>query len=864
MMDKKILSIFLAVIFSLTALVTTYADSLQNSSSVSTGESVSSGSSGGGGSSSGPPVISTPAYNTYTAKGTIFLPYDMVAPKGGIDVYCAFGGVSFDEPNTMSAVSPEEEIINSPNSSNGENSDSRHLDFYREWNEREYEKYDIAATIPEGKNHISYTYTFKINPNYKAFYGKFWSTSSALSNQVIFSNVAFLSANKSEYNNINVSLNEADTRLNYSISLSEALDSDMEVYIIAKNNYEEYITKTVLQNGSTSADSYINVSPYSDYELSYYVPKSKDSTLQRIQHGLFYCPDIIKADTQITYYIEPTQIPIISGRIYLPDNRSVTEENLLIEVSAFFGYGDTIINSVICAIKPGERYAEYQLGIDECSSFYLCYEVLNRYDLKADIDYMGSYIAEEDDYGYDYTLDSICPVFGSVTLPEGVVMSEDSYFRIKIIVENITNGYSFEDYIYLEDDQTTVDYLIQIPDDFEATGDFVLYYNFGDVVSLPQNPYNPVDREPSNGGSSGGGIGSGGSGTKYYELPAELLKGRNFYVSQNGITLDPSKAQVFSFDDTWFERNITLAKKTDFEVSNTIGGYFSSAIPLGHSIPLTVSLINTADNSRQSMDFIFQNNKVLYIFETATDGDYILQYEIDGKIFYYSRNFLVSDIKSAEVIPLYEYTSVYAKDVYYMNTFPIHSHAYCQNNYFGKKIKIYDLTGNLVNEYEPNRNFTITIAPFIIGVDDLYFSDFDGRTFSGLTKNFNKAFIANSNYKDFPSYSVRGFIVDAEYMPIPLSVNSVTYNTYSGLWDIGIHNVSSNAKSNVSVSVCFYSGEKLLGVVSDTAYIPSKGNMTVPMDLSHLYDQASMIKILLWSDDLTPLSYIYYEKGNAV
>lgn len=109
--------------------------------------------------------------------------------------------------------------------------------------------------------------------------------------------------------------------------------------------------------------------------------------------------------------------------------------------------------------------------------------------------------------------------------------------------------------------------------------------------------------------------------------------------------------------------------------------------------------------------------------------------------------------------------------------------------------------------------------------------------------------------------------IDIEYtqysIDMPLEITSVWKNIYvSGeVWKVFVYNGSDLEQNNIVINACFYDdSERLLGVVTDTIDIPIKPNLTVNMEFGGLYNNASVVKLLLWNENMRPMSMPYCMK----
>ncbi len=752
---KRFISTILTFVILFSLCATTVGAT--ESSSTSTGSSGVSGGSPGvssGGSVSKPVEV----IKEYTISGTIYLPSGMTAPEGGLKIYGGFGGVSFSEVNTASLSSTE--------------------DYIEEESTIDYENSEVIAIIPEGQNYVSYNTTCNIASSYNGIYGKFWVYDNVtignvtISNKQTISNIIQLKADVYNYANLNCILNSATTTATYTITCNNDLASEniaTDVYVIADNGYDKYISKVNYDNSSVSG--VLNLESSGTYTLYYYTPSSLDLSLQKLDKGLF---NVGTLDFENLNTITLKSQFYLSGKINLPDGYTATKD-LTVTLK-------TTENKVHIVIPKGTKSVPYTIG----TSFNENGEYLN---IRVDDEYLISgYLVDDgsfDNYKYklwyEDTVDSIenydinlqeqYLFKGTVSIPDDILMTENTYLKVRVGVTNLLTGYNDYTWLYILSDEKTADYTLSVPKS-ECVDKFVLSYDYGSysTVTVPTYASNPLTyyRKPSSGGGSSVGGSSGGGGgssspnihiskddvTYTASQPTGLLYGCKFFVEDAKITIFEEEAKGYAFENKTINKNFTLIKSEEI-YAGTIAGYFADFISDELYTMVEVSLYNT-ENTVVDKKIIDANEG--YYFEGLNKGSYKIGFNYNDKQYYYNNKYLVENIDDAEIITLDDEIISNHNDVHFDNIFETGIKLYCEeiiinNTYYDtQSIKIYNTYGKVVTDVDNSGVIKVNLSSFYLGIGDYYVSEFileNGVcTITKLTNSIDKAYLFKAEYVD--------------------------------------------------------------------------------------------------------------------
>lgn len=748
-------------------------------------ESSSSDGSSGGGSGSGggtwvaPSQTVSVSMSEFTAKGTIQLPEDFVAPVGGIDIYGGFGSVAFQDTSLLSVTSSgvEESITDDETA--------------------EYEKAEVIATIPQGKSSVSFEKTFSIASASDAFYGKFWvydtDISSKdgrryLSNKMSVSNITRIKPDKFDYANVNVTMECSENKVDYEVVFDDSLISEkpnQTIFVIADDGYDKYITKQSFTRCDEKFGGSIRTGN-DEYELKYYIPSTNLLENQKITTGVNNCGI---ADLNTINSINVNAQNYISGSVARPDNDDSSEElNLKISTSRA---------AVNVTIPKGQNCMEYIVGAVDESREYINVEVLNSDYYKSGY-YDGCDFYDYKEY-YDYidepvenltiTLQKQCIISGKIILPSAINMAEKTWFRIYVEVENEQGTYfDSEDFIKYSDKDSI--YKFYVPYEYKED-EFLIKYHYEnyagyEISSFPSAAKNPLPYYPKNssGGSTGGGGNSGSSGSSSSigisgyteEMPSGLLCDRLIFSDLNSGTFDKSKAHRYVFDKNAINSDITLAKEGEIKDISAIGGYFTDVLSIGDGV--NVKLLDYETKSEEYSQLVSDGK---YIFNNITDGKYIISVWYNNCTYYYTGDKLSTDIDKAKIVDINETPVSYSNDMYYDNIIPTSimcriEECIINGNSANAGIGIYDIYGNRRGEFDSDDIIRINFSPFVLSVNGKFVSGYEMNKrleITQLADAFDKAIKFSAQYRNSINKSL------AYYSPKYdiLVVNAEMHNT---------------------------------------------------------------------------------------
>ena len=452
----------------------------------------------------------------------------------------------------------------------------------------------------------------------------------------------------------------------------------------------------------------------------------------------------------------------ISGAITLP---APSKGEMTIEISLLEGEEDVIYNKSI-AIPKNTTMHSYQtefLTEDETKNYNLKYTIyttsnyqyytgldmyLSENGFTPNFDECAAFPigAQSESFTVDIDISDLLVtgyIKGKFVLPDEYVIPPDKYFACPITA---TNGEHIEESrLYIPEGENKTSYIIPIPDIYNK-GEWTVYYVAGQLVEEPTQPVVPV----SQGGTNTGG---GSINPSRLHLPANILSGYKIYVTENGLSINAADAKKFVLANGGVDGVNITALGSDFPAPRTVGGFFTTEVKIPEGgISVSVTLQNISTGEELTQDFIFTGGAVKYKFET-TDGEYILKYNIDGEIYYYKKNcILTDDIGSATIISTVNTSAQYQKDVYYKNIYP--------QSYYAKflsviriyapiatgqniRLLIYDTDGSLLEETYNYNRIAVSKWPIVIGYEaggnKGYFTQVNGIFISGITTDFSEA-----------------------------------------------------------------------------------------------------------------------------
>ncbi|MDD6484464.1 MAG: hypothetical protein PUF72_07810 [Clostridiales bacterium] len=848
---KKGLIFLIAAIFMISTFVPVYAEDTASSSGGGASSGGVDGGVGGGVASGGGGIIGVPSFPAYVemskikAKGTICLPDGFAAPDGGLQIYGGFGSV---ELNSISAAS-----VFSADSTE---------------DTTEYEKIDVIATIPAGENSVEFEKTFEISSSADGFYGRFWIYDTNvisqdgeryISNKMSVSNIIKLKANKNEYSDINVTLSEAENKIDYSITFDEALKDEapqQSVFVIADDGYDKYITRQDFNRcdaeicGSFRTENEI-------YELKYYIPKSDLLNNQRVETGTFSNGEAA-FDVMNNIVINPQVC--ISGEISRPDTTDPLEE-LKIGIS-------TSEATVNITIEEGKTAARYIVAAGKDTWEYVKVDILNSdfyksgyFDGTEICDYYRTYTyITESLTNVDLPLQRQCVISGKIELPSDIVMSEQTYFYINMEIESTSGSYcdykSFNKY-----SDKDAYYKFYVPYEYKDES-FIISYDYGtyESVLFPTSAKNPLPYY-YRGASSGGG--GGGTGPVYVqENPEGLQYGRRIYCNSQTGTFYEEQAAAYVFDNCLISTDITLAKDGEIFLANSIGGYFVDVLSQNGGDADIILLDADTKNERYKKTLSGGDNT--YIFDGLEDGAYIISAQYNQKTYYYTGSRLSTNVNNAKIIDT-EYNPVnYGNDMYYDNIFPTNIDClidYCIIN--GEeteaKIEIFDIYGNRRYVYNSYDTIHIPFSQFVMSINGKFVSKYGiyGRMYIyGLTDKFDEASVVTARYVNTLESSL-AISYNQNYINIDVVIEDDNY-------DYSINNASlegnyivssiNKREDNQNVDTIYYAAYNdgiLTHLISDKLSL-TKGTTEVKVPLPWELGENTDVKIFIWNDLLMP------------
>lgn len=823
-----------------------------NSGSTGGSSSIGGGSSGsiGGGS------ISISSFEVITAKGTIYLPDDFVAPAGGLKIYGGFGGVTFQN---ISRASNDIEV----NTINDETV--------------EYEKIDVIATIPQGKNSVSFEKTFSIASTSDAFYGEFWiydtdilssDGQKCLSNKMCVSNIIKIKANKNEYSDITATLSVAENKIDYNLTFADELLSEkpnQTIFVMADDGHDKYITKQNITSCNKCINGKIRTEN-EEYSLKYYIPSTNLTENQKIAVGL--------NDSGTAYFDKVNTITVnaqtyISGNVSRPDN-----DDGIGEVKIKLSTSKAEINVII---PQNQNSVNYIIGVNDSSREYIKIDVLNSDYYKSGY-YDGEDFYEDEKY-YGYIRETIndlkiemqrqCVIKGKINLPEDVTMSEKTWFKIYVKIESEDETYSDWNYFIKYSDKEC-EYKFSVPYEYK-NNKFSIRYYYADSIkydtSFPLEAKNPLPYYPKNGngGSTGGGTpgSSGGISSSISivgynkEMPVGLLNKRVIFTDLNIGTFDKAKAYLYTFASNSITADITLAKAGTIPNETSIGGYFTNVLSSDNNV-----IIQLLDAKTKSLKYSQVINAGKYIFNDVEYNEYIISALYNGKKYYYTGKRLSENFSEAKIIDVNETPVSYGNDIYYENVFPVNIECHIEEctingNSENAIIGVYDINGKLRAEYGANDVITVSCSPFILSIDNNYVSEYTIDRYiriQNVTNNIGKAQTFEAEYSNMINKSIadRNNSIIIDITTSDYSIGNIQFKDKYVEADVKKYVES---EETVDIYYAAYYKGRLIDVTSDTLDM-CKGKKTVKSTRPLNVDNNSniTIRMFIWKESLIPVA----------
>lgn len=842
---KKIISVALAVIIIQNLFLFCIPVSA-SSSSASSG----SGISGGGGFAGS---VSTPvqvALAEYTVSGTIYLPGEMTAPEGGLKIYGGFGGVKLDEVAALSSVV---------------SADAVEID-----NTIKYEDYTVVAVIPEGKNYVTYSQKCKIAATYDGIYGKFWiydsfsSGGSALSNKQTVSGIVKIKADVYEYKGLNCVFDSATQCVEYTITCDDVLKNEnicTDVYVIADDGYDKYVSRVNISNGSDIAGGTLNLETDTEYTLYYYIPDSDDIKLQKLDKGLFEVGNLNIAENNPIVILSQNYI---SGTITLPDDYSVTSD---ITVDIY-----TKDSNVAVTIPQGQKSAEYVIGAFSQNGEYLKIVANDEHIACGYLTHDGTF--EEYEYelwytdepfsvdNYDIRLREMYVICGKIFLPGNIAMEENTAFRVYVTAKNSLSGYSHREAFYIYSDTLCGEYKIPIAKEMcvgENAGEWTVCYDYGsyNTVSVPTSASSPLKsiKSPSSGGGGGGGSSSMVyKDDKSYTLqkPDGLLYDYRLYLGDTKKSFLEDTASTFCFSDKTITQNFTLASENDGFLG-IITGYFENVLQTEIYTPVEIQLYD-GENNLIKKKYIASDSG--YYFDGLDSGSYKIGIKYNDSQYYYNNQKMVSSIDAAQVIslgqpPVKTHIDFFCDNVYSARIRISFDEIVINNCYYDVlPVKILDKYGVEREVSDTSENVTVGFSSFYIKIGDYFVSEYaDYKSFviTRLTDSIEKALLINAEYYDsismkFYEISKNRFCVEAYTELYNNPITETSYYLENN--NICFSSVMNTVADGTMLIVAVYDdNNKLIDVrTEECTYGKSEYELTMP----HQQDMSDA-KIMVWN-----------------
>lgn len=850
---KHFLIIILAMVLSL-SIIPVNAESISSSvvggSSNSGSTGGSSGIGGGGSGSIGGGSISISSFEVITAKGTIYLPDDFVAPTGGLKIYGDFGGVTFQNIARTSNDFEEDVIDNET---------------------IEYEKIDIIATIPQGKNSVSFEKTFSIASTSDAFYGEFWiydteilssDGQKCLSNKMCVSNIIKIKANKNEYTGIATTLSVAENKIDYNLTFADDLLSEkpnQTIFVIADDGYDKYITKQNITSCNKCINGKIRTEN-EEYSLKYYIPSTNLTENQKIATGLNDCGI---ADFNSSNSITINAQTYISGRISRPNNDDSIEE-----VKLKLSTSKAEINVII---PQNQNSVNYIIGANDSLKEYIKIDVLNSDYYKSGYYDGEDFYEDEEYYGYisetinnlEIELQRQCVIKGKINLPEDVTMSEKTWFKIYVKIESEDETYSDWNYFINYSDKEC-EYKFSVPYEYK-NNKFSTRYYYADSIKYDtafpieaKNPlpyyYGHIDGAPSGGGGGSSSISISGYTNK---MPVGLLNKRVIFTDLNIGTFDKTKAYLYTFASNSITADITLAKAGTIPNETSIGGYFTNVLSSDNNV-----IIQLLDAETKSLKYSQSVSNGKYIFNDVAYNEYIISALYNNKKYYYTEKKLSENIEEAKIIDVEETPVSYGNDIYYENVFPANiecciDECTINGNSDNATVGIYDINGNLQAEYGTNDVIQITFSPFILSIDNNYVSEYTIDRYiqiQNVSNSILNAQIFEAEYSNAINHSTadRNNSITIDITTSDYSIGNIQFKDKYVEADVKKYVES---EETVDIYYAAYYKGRLIDVTSDTLDM-CKGLKTVKSTRPLNVDNSSniTIRVFIWKDNLIPVS----------
>lgn len=634
---------------------------------------------------------------SYTARGTISLPNDEVAPVGGVEILVFYGrkkslsqGSGSNYSEDISGLEIGYSGITKPTTAN---------------NEIEYSIYKYAekyVTIPQGKNSVEYAlgipyvYSgcylgYKVDTDtYKEIHTEKFYRNSGIMNFEIYSNTVTLSG---------------------TVTLPEIAEKDVKFTVYSEVYTERmYSYDGIISAGTNFAPYSMQVGQYDDYSMSVVF---SDNEYKRI----FKEETITVKDTEVANIdFETQKSNIVSSTLKLPDNIVLEEDvEAIVTIQSKnspYYYLDSE-NIVIAAGDTSENFTLYDdMGYGDVICFYELQSVNDRLFSFGHYSETGTTVINDNasviTFGENINQNIEIPLIKNkalevkIGLPNGYVAESNIYGNIylttayePIIKDSNMAIVSGTGSSTIEDGDDVVN--VPVISDFEEV--IVEETDFGEIEMGDIFAYSQSDEialmSSSNGGggsSSGGSSGGGGGGlstggavsptpsvpatpstlfeagdstvTKIFNIPDDAEFKYNIVLHSiddandmfYDVTYYKGNAETTVFREcakelTSSDNNIEITLMKQHKMSGKIDTDVICDVGMVYAIYQADSEMNV-DVKKTSFKVSTEPNHHNYfeLFLPDELDDYIFRFDIYGKFVYYSSVGLADNIGDAEVV----------------------------------------------------------------------------------------------------------------------------------------------------------------------------------------------------------------------
>ena len=556
----------------------------------------------------------------------------------------------------------------------------------------------ISVTIPEGSSSVPFCIEIDdacpIDEVYLAVYDDTFSDK-YIHFEGAFSKAIQLPQYNNEYLFETLDIEKAVEVIKGTIQIPQdfvSKESRIRIEAYSKNHD---LSTTVWTDGKSNTVDFTLYGETSDYDMYngeyvFYITYD-DYTWFEIYHnnGSFS----IQNKSGITVNNEPCVLNIVlpepnlslSGTIILPNSLN---EEIEVCISLYdqygFSQGDRIIT--IPANTTSYNFSTSFLARTDIGNYKISYSIndaktspyaegrivyITDDGYTEDIDDADEFVADNvySDVSIDVSpFECSAIIQGSVTIPFGIVPSDNTYFDVEVIATN--GNYKETDIVVFKAGEDTKEYSIAIPEMY-ADGVWNIYYIIGSASSIPSAPkiktevIRDSDFSIPESVPGGGGIDGVGSTYPKYKIPSGIIRGTNVYYSSSGMVFSDKTAKDFVFDGTSYE-NVDLTLVTmDMEYPRNIGGYFLS---VKDDVKFTVELIDYETGEIVAeKNYATTGEATWYEFSVIGAKTYIIKFSYEDKEYYYRPEKLTTDKEIAFKIEASSDPNQYKYNVYYEN-----------------------------------------------------------------------------------------------------------------------------------------------------------------------------------------------------